>query len=158
MDSAFVENIDYEDVNSLNSQLDTYPSHKKPLNTSQTKFSLFQKSATSTFPATNKNSMVKCYPHNQVWFGPKCNKARRKYHAAKYDYNQNKSPENKVRLNFASKDYKKTMNLYIKKEKENQSKRLRSLSEKNPKKYWKFLNTLKPKQKVIEHPSLDDFS
>ena len=133
MDSAFVLNIDYEHVNSLINQLSTYTQSQETIEyiTKEVQ-SLFQKSATSTFPATNKNSIVK-----KVCFSPKCNKARERYHAAKYDYNQNKSPENKVRLNFASKDYKKTMNLYIKKkkEKENQSKKLRSLSEKNPPKY-----------------------
>ena len=57
-------------------------------------------------------------------------------------------------MNFASKEYKKkTMNFY----QQNQSKKLRTMSEKSPKKYWKFLNNLKPKQKVTEHPSLEDF-
>jgi hypothetical protein len=49
------------------------------------------------------------------------------------------------------------MNFYIKKHKETTSIKLRSMSEKNPKQYWKFLNNLKPKRKEAPSPSVEDF-
>ena len=57
----------------------------------------------------------------------------------------------------ASKEYKRTMHFYINKYKHCQSQKLRQLSDKNPKQYWKFLNKLMPKHKKNESPSSEDF-
>ena len=80
------------------------------------------------FSFNNKNN-------NKSWFGPNCFKARKIYHEAKTAYNSNKNDINKRRLRNASKDYRRTMDFYIKREKHENSKRLRNLSDKNPKKY-----------------------
>ena len=49
------------------------------------------------------------------------------------------------------------MNYFINKNKENNQKILRRLSTNNPKKYWKFLNSLKPKTKDAPSPSIEEF-
>jgi len=57
----------------------------------------------------------------------------------------------------ASKQYKRTMNYYIKERKQNFANKLRSMNDKNPKQYWSFLNKLKPKTKVNNTPTLQEF-
>ena len=48
------------------------------------------------------------------------------------------------------------MHFFIKKEKHDKSQKLRAMTTKNPKQYWKYLNSLKPKGKPTEPISLDD--
>ena len=45
------------------------------------------------------------------------------------------------------------MHFYINKHKHYQSQKLRKLSDKSSKQYWKFLSMLKPKHKEKESPS-----
>ena len=49
------------------------------------------------------------------------------------------------------------MNFYIQREKQINSSKLRCLSEKNPKKYWTFLNSNKPKNAHDNTPDIDEF-
>ncbi|MEW8542872.1 MAG: reverse transcriptase family protein, partial [Candidatus Thiodiazotropha sp.] len=55
-----------------------------------------------------------------------------------------------------SKEYKCTMNRYINKYKHNREYELRNMQSKNPKQYWKFLNSIKEKSNT-RCPPLDDF-
>ena len=48
------------------------------------------------------------------------------------------------------------MHFFIKKEKHDKSQKLRAMTTKNPKQYWKYLNSLKSKGKPTEPISLDD--
>jgi uncharacterized protein with ParB-like and HNH nuclease domain len=57
----------------------------------------------------------------------------------------------------ASKQYKRTMDFYIKREKQNNATKLRNLSEKKSQKYWKILNNLKPKSKINTTPRITEF-
>ena len=94
---------------------------------------------------------------NKPWFGPQCHKARAAYHSAKNIYNKNKSEFNRSNLRKTSKEYKRTMNHFISKTKLKNEQKLRKMSEKSPKNYWKFLNNIKPKHKKIEAPSMEEF-
>ena len=98
-----IENINYEHLNNLIDQLNTYPQSSNTIEyiTDEIR-NLFHNSATLTFPAIDKKSFNQRFPHNKEWFGPKCHKAREKYNAANNDYQRNKTIENKVKLNFAS--------------------------------------------------------
>ena len=49
------------------------------------------------------------------------------------------------------------MDYYIKKQRHLNQDKLRRLNEKNPKKYWKFLNNLKSKDKNSRSPSIQEF-
>ena len=48
------------------------------------------------------------------------------------------------------------MHYFIKKEKHDKSQKLRSMTTKNPKQYWKYSNSLKPKGKPTKPILLDD--
>ncbi|KAK3094317.1 hypothetical protein FSP39_000277 [Pinctada imbricata] len=60
-------------------------------------------------------------------------------------YYRNKNVENKLRMNEASKSYKKTMNKYIRQHKKNMEDILRNLRSKFPKENWKILNGFRKK-------------
>lgn len=49
------------------------------------------------------------------------------------------------------------MDYYIKNQRYLNQEQLRKLNENCPKKYWKFLNDLKTKEKNIQSPSLQEF-
>jgi hypothetical protein len=114
--------------------------------------SLFNDSAKKSFH-------IKSYTrskNDKPWFGPDCRRDRKAYHKAKYNYTRNKSISNKNNLKEASKAYKRTINMYINKYKFSQSSKLRHLNHKQPKQYWKFLNSIKPKCNK-ETPSIQEF-
>lgn len=155
---SFRSNIDTDAVKELSEHLSNSPSSPSVVDsvTDELQF-IFHDAAKRTFPDNLKTSYTYKLTTNKPWFGPKCNLARRNYHDAKCSYNDNPTDETKIRLKNASKAYKRTMNFYIKKHKQTNEAKLRSLNEKNPKKYWKFLNRLKPKSKSIQSPSVQDF-
>ena len=55
----------------------------------------------------------------------------------------------------ASAEYKRTMNTFINKYKRSTSEKLRNLKKKNPKSYWAYLNSIKPKSSC-KLPSLSN--
>ena len=63
---------------------------------------------------------------------------------------------NMQNLKEASKNYKKTMNKFIAKHRKQNENKLRNLQSKNPKQYWKFLNSLKQHSKPSS-PNLSEF-
>ena len=85
----------------------------------------------------NDNSNV---AHKPTWYGYQCRKMRRKWHSAKYVYKFNKNEVNKVALNRASKEYKKTMRQSYIKFKRFNIKKLKNMKSTNPKMYWKIIN------------------
>ena len=115
---------------------------------------LFDNAADKTLPVSKR---YRPREGDKPWFGPKCKKARSNYHDAKSAYRSNPTTDNKLRLKHASNSYKRTMNIFIKKYKNQNETKLRALSTSNPKQYWKFLNNLKPKKANINSPSIDEF-
>ena len=94
---------------------------------------------------------------DKPWFGPACKLARQRYHRAKKIYDNNKSPYAKNNLNLQSKKYKTVMNKYITLYRVNKSKQLRDMESKNPKEYWRYLNSINCNKSQKEQPSLNDF-
>ena len=96
----------------------------------------------------------------EVWCeGPRtifheCRKSKKSYNKARKKFNKYPSYENKAVLKYTSKKYKQSINKYINKFNKENEKKLRSLNSKQPKDYWKLLNSLKDKSKV-ETPNLD---
>jgi hypothetical protein len=155
MENVFKQNIDVQKINMLNLQLNTYPVSQETVDKITNELqSIFQSASLLTYPSKNK---IQFNNNSKPWFGPKCYQARKNYHNAKDEYIKSRSNDNKLRLRNASKLYKRTMNFYIKRYKDNRSKTLRTLNEKSPKLYWKFLNNLKPKGKNTPTPSIQDF-
>ena len=113
---------------------------------------IFKDSATKTFP----NKTFDRSKNDKPWFGHKCRRDRKAYHKAKSKYNKVKSFRNRDNLKRASKNYKKTMNFYINQYKFSKSAKLRNLHSRNPKHYWKFINSLKGKP-ASETPSPEEF-
>ena len=80
------------------------------------------------------------------WFGAECRTARKKYHLAKKIRKINSSNTNKINLIKASKEYKKKMNFYINKFIKKSQNKLRNMHNKDPKEYWKTLNSIDNKK------------
>jgi hypothetical protein len=116
---------------------------------------LFQNAQTKTFEPKRKSNTNF---NNKPWFGPECSRSRKNYHIARNDYKNNRSAENKIKLQNSSKKYKNTINHYRNKYKHNNAKKLRTMHGKNPKQYWNFLKKLKPKTRNEESPSITEFS
>jgi len=154
----FVNKIDPERIQTLTDRLIQDPQSADAIDYVTEEIALiFRNAAQATFPSRNTvNYSTKS--KNKPWFGPKCNAARKNYHEAKQNYKISPNSDNKLRLQNASKQYKRTMNFYIKKYQTNNQSKLRNLSSKNPKQYWKFLNSLKPKQQHDKSPSLEIFT
>ena len=146
--SSFVDHISLDKINTLIKQLVDSPCSTNAIDTVTNEISsIFSNAANNTFPPKKSSTFHHkgMKVNSKPWFGPKCHKARNNYHDARLNFRNEPNPDNKLRLQNASKQYKRTMNIYIKKyEFENQEK-LRKLSTRNPKEYWKFLNSLKKK-------------
>ena len=91
------------------------------------------------------NNSTKYHKISKNWVGPRCRNARVIYNIGKKKYNINTTEENRLLLKKSSKDYKSTMNNFINKSKFQNETKLREMSRKKPKDYWKFLNSLKQK-------------
>ena len=96
------------------------------------------------------NSNIKAKP----WFGPRCRNHRLMYNRAKKLYNSHETVENKHQLKSTSKQYKKIMNIEIKKYKSEMEAKIRKLEKQNPKAYWKYINSLKSKNNQSKTPTL----
>jgi hypothetical protein len=160
----FVQNISQRDINEIIRNIDSI----QDLSTTKSKLnciseqiaSLFHSSARRSFPAKQNNRSYnnKNYNNNKnkPWFGPHCKKARHKYHVARKQYMTHKNDQYRTQLARASKHYKQVMNTYINKHKFENERKLRQIHTKNPKDYWKILNSIKP-QDSSKQPSIDDF-
>ena len=119
--------------------------------------SLFQDAAKNTLTLKRNYIHKTKFSNIKSWFGPNCSKARKACHQAKSVYSVNKIGMNKQRLCNASKDYRRTMNFYIKKDRCENAIELRNLSHKDPKKYWQYLKNLDKKPNDKQTPSLNEF-
>ena len=154
----FCNNLNQEKIHNISSQLNTYPQSQVTIDfvTHELKV-VFQNSAEINFPERiARKHLSKNNAGNKPWFGQKCHQARKDYLKAKINYSKNKNSQNSLSLKLATKQYKRTMHFFIKKEKHDKSQKLRAMTTKKPKHYWKYLNSLKPKGKPTEPISLDD--
>ena len=102
---------------------------------------IFTKASNETFLDVN----IKTADKNNIskrWFGYQCQNARRKYHLARKINNINPSETNRNNLKAASKTYTRTMNFYINKHNKITQDKLRVLKSKNPKDFWKIINSI----------------
>ena len=151
----FLQNLDISVVNDTLQLLDNEVLDEQDtiINQATYNFScLFSKAADAAFA---KRSISKI-TNNKPFFGPECTKWRNEYNRVRKKYNRNKTQQNKVNLNNASKHYKQTLNKFIRKHKMQSENKLRQMHAKKPKDYWKVLNSLK-KQKNTVSPSASDF-
>ena len=154
---CYVANVDTTHLNSIHDLLNTNPHSQNTVNhVTNELVILFSNAANITLPQRPTHAHTNINKTDRPWFGPKCKQARKKYHKAKSVYRKKPNLCNRKSLNKASKSYKVTMNSYISKYKHNNANKLRSLNEKQPKKYWNFLKKLKPKNKNTDSPSIDE--
>lgn len=152
----FVRNINTDEINSLTLELELQPDSQQTIENVTNKLKLlFENTANLTFPTGPNFHNNNSDRFDKPWFGNKCKKARDNYHNAKDEYRKNKSQNTKLRLKNASKQYKRVMNYYIKEHKHKNTETLRNLHEKSPKQYWKYINSLKPKTKNIDAPTIE---
>ena len=150
----FINHVDREEISSLLVTLDSESPSRNSINEVTEGISnIFQRAHSETFPTPRRNNSKRIKLN---WFGPCCKTARRKYHLARKYYNTNKTDHNRTNLIAWSRQYKKIMNKYIAKHKKYTQNKLRNLESKNPKDYWKFINSLKKKE-PNNIPRLDDF-
>jgi hypothetical protein len=158
--SSFNENINLSNLHEINVMLDSIKNEaniKTGINMISNKIaSLFSAAAFSTFPVKSNEHYRSSKQSSKPWYGPQCEKARRKYNLARKKYALHKNDLYKRELNTASRFYKQTLNTYIKKHKFNNERKLREMHTKRPKDYWKILNSFKT-QNAKQMPSLDDF-
>ena len=74
------------------------------------------------------------------WFGPECNKARKKFHSAKYFYKLRNNYSNKLNLKRCSKAYKHVLRKHYTSFKRTNVQKMMDIKDKDPKKCWNFLN------------------
>ncbi|MCW4343991.1 MAG: reverse transcriptase family protein [Candidatus Thiodiazotropha endolucinida] len=103
---------------------------------------LFEKCAEKSFGCKRKNKTKhRTNMPRKPWFKGNCHIARNQYHNARRLYNLYKTEENKQTLKHASKFYKNTMNLSIRKYRNLRIQKLRSIKTSNPREFWKLLNS-----------------
>ena len=153
---SFVDSIDIQKVADLNIKLDLQePSMEKLNEISNEVSNIFMSAASKSLQS--RKTPFKRRSFDKPWFGPACKLARQRYHRAKKIYDNNKSPYAKNNLNLQSKKYKTVMNKYITLYRVNKSKQLRDMESKNPKEYWRYLNSINCNKSQKEQPSLNDF-
>ena len=117
---------------------------------------LFRESA-DIVKANRKQTHNSRKPTDKAWFfGAQCKTPRRNYFLAKRINRRLRTENSQKSLIQMSKTYKRVMNMHINKYKKSQQQVLRRMQINEPKKYWKFFNSLKSKQKS-DAPSADTF-
>lgn len=156
LSQTFSDKIDINSINNIIHDLTTSQEPTMIELATQKIASIFKVASENTFTNTTNGNCWKRNKNDKPWFGPKCKKLRTAYNKARLQYNNNKSNRNRSILNKASKTYKKTMNFFISKDKLNKQNQLRNMNNTNPKQYWKYLKSLKPKQTVKQQPNLNE--
>ena len=113
---------------------------------------IYINSAEKTFPG--KKSFNITNNPQKPWFGPDCKKARKLYSKSRKKYCKYPTLENRNVYYSKSKIYKKTMNKYKNYYNKINENKLRLLNSKNPRDYWKYLNSINAKDKG-EMPPLE---
>ena len=155
----FIRNIDCTKINSLQHFLQNNIPNKDTVNYVTNQIGeIFHETANKTFllPKRVKGAKRNLITKNKPWFGPQCISARRSYHRARKQFDLNKTPQNRQYLSTSSKMYKRTMNRYINKFRYDSEHKLRSMQSKNPKQYWKFLNSIQSKSNA-KCPTIEEF-
>ena len=153
----FNDNINSEQLNAVLEELDSFPQNQNTIDNLTDKIAkIFKDSAEKSFNPIKKTYKSKINK-KKPWFGPECQRARKRYHRAKTKYRNYPSGYNKNELNHASKSYKKIIHYYVSKFKFDRAKQLRSLASSSPKEYWKFLRKLKPRLTENPSPTIDEF-
>ena len=153
----FIENINVEKIRAIEHQLNQQITGDEidqnfMDNISSQLSNIFLDSASASFETATPNK--RSDKSNKPWFGSACKVARRKYNNAKKKFNIHRSNLNRRNLLNASKNYKGIMNKFINKYNKKNESKLRNMLRKQPKDYWKYLNSLKNKQQ-IEKPDLN---
>lgn len=95
------------------------------------------------------NMLPKKVKHTRPWFGLQCRTARKRYNIAKkHNASLKSEASRRVMINF-SKKYKSTVKKYHSKYTTNFQNKIRKLSTKKPKEYWKLINSLEKKNDEI---------
>ena len=163
--SNFVNNLDRNKIADLHSfildkNLNTDTITKDDINTiCGTISDIFSDSASVSMSIKINSDSNFRHKNDKPWYGHQCRNARNQYHLAKKRHNKNPTHSNKSILIEASKTYKKKMNFYISKHKKATQQKLRKMKNKNPKDYWKILNSLdnKPENADIKLEDLYSF-
>ena len=156
---SFINNIDTNMVNELNLILEN--SQNCSLNENQIDFfaqsvkNIFHKSVKSSF---KKYTFVsKKVKNPKPWFGLQCQKARKRFHAARKTHSVQKSDFSLRLLKNASKRYKATAKKFHAKYIVGLQNKIRKLRTERPKDYWKMINSLSSKNESIPVPLNDMF-
>lgn len=156
----FVTEIDEFKLCILNEMLDTIQCDtdnvdKDIINLINEEFSnVFTDCAEKCFSEGKNDCKKKTF--KKIWYGPECQRARSRYHAAKKYHSVRKTNESRCNMINKSKIYKRTLNKYIAKHKKTVAKRLRNLRSNDPKKYWSIINQSKCKS-LNQKPELCKF-
>ncbi|MEW8548622.1 MAG: reverse transcriptase family protein [Candidatus Thiodiazotropha sp.] len=151
----FCNNVERDEIIQIIHFLDIPSPTKYDINHATDRISfLFNSACEKTFPASRRAGVIS--NKTKPWFGSHCKSARKKYHLARKQFNICRSRRNHENLIECSKQYKKTMNKYIAKQSKLTQNKLRNLQSKNPKQYWKFINSLKEKS-IKTTPTLEEF-
>ena len=118
--------------------------NKDEINSLCLRFSeIFHETAQSCIPDQSYSSHTK---GKRPWFGKQCAYARKLYYLAKTKFSRNPSATSRTNLVSASKAYKKKMNYFINKHNKQTQIKLRNLKNKNPKDFWKIINSVDSKK------------
>ena len=106
--------------------------------------SIFENAAENTFGryGPRKVSTSKNVDKHKKWFNGECRTARRNYHSVRRMYNLHKNEENRMRLSTVSKTYKRAIIKSIIKYKRDFKHKIRTMRQKSPKDYWRYINSL----------------
>ena len=127
--------IDLENINSLCTEIGQ----------------VFTNASEQSFPSVSSVTTEK-KANSKSWFGYQCQDARRKYHRARKINKKYPSDTNKSNLKNASKACKRMMNFYINKHYKGTQDKLRNLSSKNPRDFWKLMISL---EKTKDNENID---
>lgn len=88
---------------------------------------IFMETRQKSFHLKKKSFHFDNFNENKPWFGPLCKTACKKYHLARKKFNISKSTEDKNNLIYHTKQYKKTMDKFITKYREENETKLRKM-------------------------------
>lgn len=152
----FLNNISDTDITSIldymdNSSADTAQENVDILaDRLATTFAVSAENSFPTKPQMNNNNET-----HKKWYNAECRKNKKQYNKARKRYLNFPSIENKEEMKLKCRIYKRTMNKQINNHKKSMENKLRQMHCKNPKAYWKYLNSIKSKTKT-EMPNLNE--
>ncbi|MCG8112934.1 MAG: reverse transcriptase domain-containing protein [Candidatus Thiodiazotropha taylori] len=153
---AFIEQFDLADVSDFKQNIDAMVPSLENVNASTKRISdMFDKAAKESLKPIKRTSHNRTF--DKPWFGPACKAARKEYHKARRMYQSNKCIQYKNNLQTQSKNFKNVMIKYIHLYRIHKAKKLRNMQNKNPKAYWKYVNSINKNITQTKQPTLDQF-